>query len=46
VLAEGDEHPIPATFVVAADGIVRWRYIYQARGDWPAYGELAAALDK
>jgi hypothetical protein len=48
VLYPGDEHPIPATFVVAADGprrewIVRWRYLYQPAGDWPTYADLDAA---
>jgi peroxiredoxin len=43
VLYPGDEHPIPATFVVTADGTVRWRYLYQPAGDWPKFGDLDAA---
>jgi hypothetical protein len=44
VLFPGDEHPIPATFIVDAGGTVRWRYFYNASGDWPPYADLAAAL--
>jgi peroxiredoxin len=46
VLAPGEEHPIPATFVVDKSGVVRWRYIYQPRGDWPTLAEVTAALEK
>jgi peroxiredoxin len=38
------DSPSPGTFVVGRDGIVRWRRLEDARGDWPTYAELAAAL--
>lgn len=38
------DNPSPGTFVVGRDGIVRWRRLEDARGDWPTYAELAAAL--
>jgi hypothetical protein len=44
VLFPGDEHPLPATFVVGKDGIVQWRYFVQRAGDWPPYAELLQAL--
>lgn len=41
------EHPWPGTFVVAAPtGVVRWRYIGAADGDWPTLAELAAAINR
>lgn len=43
-LQKGAEHPSPATFVVGSDGLVRWRRVLDARGDWPTYAELAGAL--
>jgi peroxiredoxin len=44
VRAAGADHPSPGTFVVGRDGLVRWRRLEDARGDWPSYAELAAAL--
>ena len=44
VVFPNDEHPIPATFVVGRDGVVRWRYFYQRGGDWPPYRVLATEL--
>jgi hypothetical protein len=38
------EHPSPVTYVIGKDGIVTWRHILDARGDWPTYAALAAAL--
>jgi hypothetical protein len=40
----GGESPSPGTFVVGRDGVVQWRRLEDARGDWPTYAELAAAL--
>jgi hypothetical protein len=44
VRAAGAENPSPGTFVVGRDGLVTWRRLEDARGDWPTYPELAAAL--
>ena len=44
VVFPNGEHPIPSTFVVGRDGVVRWRYFYQRGGDWPPYRVLSAAL--
>lgn len=44
VRAVDADNPSPGTFVVGRDGIVRWRRLEDARGDWPTYAELAAAL--
>lgn len=44
VRAVGADNPSPGTFIVGRDGIVRWRKLEDARGDWPTYAELAAAL--
>jgi len=44
VLTAGAEHPSPATFVIGKDGVVSWRRLLEASGDWPSYGELARAL--
>jgi hypothetical protein len=38
------ENPSPVTFVVGKDGVVTWRHLLEARGDWPTYAALAAAL--
>jgi hypothetical protein len=38
------DNPSPGTFVVGRDGVVQWRRLEDARGDWPTYAELAAAL--
>ena len=38
------EHPSPVTYVVDKSGVVAWRHLLDARGDWPRYAELAAAL--
>lgn len=40
----GAESPSPGTFVVGHNGAVQWRRLEDARGDWPTYAELAAAL--
>lgn len=44
-LKVGDaEAPWPATYVVDASGAIRWRHLRDAKGDWPSYAELDAAL--
>jgi len=40
----GAENPTPSTFVVAADGVVRWRKLADDKGDWPGYADVASAL--
>lgn len=42
--AAGADSPSPGTFIVDRDGAVQWRHLEDARGDWPTYAELAAAL--
>jgi hypothetical protein len=32
--------------VVDGTGTIRWRHLRDAHGDWPAYAELDAALQK
>lgn len=44
VRAAGADNPSPGTFVVGRDRAVRWLRLEDARGDWPTYAELAAAL--
>jgi hypothetical protein len=44
VLTRGAEHPSPATFVVGTDGVVIFRRLLEAEGDWPSYGELLRSL--
>lgn len=44
VLETGDEHPIPATFVVGRDGVVRWRHVLNPGGDWPTYDAVVKAV--
>lgn len=43
VLQREAEHPSPVTYIVGRDGIVRWRHLLDAHGDWPTYAELEAA---
>ena len=46
-LKVGDaEAPWPATYIVGQDGAIRWRHLRDANGDWPAYADLAAAIDQ
>jgi len=44
VLQREAEHPTPVTYVVGRDGIVKWRHLLDARGDWPTYAELEGAI--
>ena len=41
----GADSPYPATYIVGRDGQIRWRFVGANHHDWPAYSELAAALD-
>lgn len=40
----GAEEPEPATFVIDRKGVVRYRKLGDAKGDWPTYDDVAAAL--
>ncbi len=40
------EAPWPATYIVGQDGTIKWRHLRDAKGDWPAYADLASALDQ
>lgn len=40
----GTEDPAPATFVIDRAGVVRYRKLGDAKGDWPKYADVAAAL--
>lgn len=40
----GAEEPEPATYVIDRSGVVRYRKLGDAKGDWPAYADVAAAL--
>jgi hypothetical protein len=40
------EAPWPATYVIDAHGTIAWRHLRDAKGDWPAYSEVAAALSQ
>lgn len=40
----GAEDPAPATYVIDRQGVVRYRKLGDAKGDWPPYADVAAAL--
>ena len=40
----GAEEPAPATFIIDRGGVVRYRKLGDAKGDWPIYADVAAAL--
>jgi peroxiredoxin len=40
----GDEEPTPATYVVAADGTVRFEHHAGNGGDWPKVDDVIAQL--
>ena len=40
----GAEEPEPGTFIIDRSGVVRYRKLGDAKGDWPTYAEVAAAL--
>jgi len=45
LLEPGADSPYPGTYLVGGDGVIRWRFVGANHHDWPAYSELAAALD-
>ena len=44
LVAAGAEEPEPATFNIDRGGVVRYRKLGDAKGDWPTYADVAAAL--
>ena len=40
----GDEEPTPATYVVAADGTIRFEHHAGWTGDWPKVDDVIARL--
>ena len=44
LVAAGAEEPEPATFIIDRGGVVRYRKLGDAKGDWPTYADVAAAL--
>jgi peroxiredoxin len=44
LVAAGAEEPEPATFIIDREGVVRYRKLADAKGDWPAYADVATAL--
>ncbi len=41
---KGSERAPAATFIIDREGVVRYRKLGDARGDWPPYAELASVL--
>ncbi len=44
LVAAGAEEPEPGTFIIDRGGVVRYRKLGDANGDWPAYADVATAL--
>jgi peroxiredoxin len=38
------EEPEPATFIIDREGVIRYRKLGDAKGDWPTYDDVARAL--
>ncbi len=40
----GSEGAAAATFIIDRGGVIRYRKLGDAKGDWPPYADVAAAL--